>query len=120
MVFGWFLFISRGCDLERVWKFFFLVFVIVVELIDLFEGWVLVFIGLEVMLVLEFLLMFFELLILLELWFIFLDLVLRFELIEVDLRDKLEMIVEVEWILESLKVGFFFFVGFFEFEKIRK
>lgn len=97
-----------------------MVFVIVVELIDLFEGWVLVFIGLEVMLVLEFLLMFFELLILLELWFIFLDLVLRFELIEVDLRDKLEMIVEVEWILESLKVGFFFFVGFFEFEKIRK
>lgn len=115
VVFEWFLFVSKGCDLERVCKFFFLVFWIFVKLYNLLEGWVLDFIGFVVILFLVFILEFFILFILWEGIFVLLDMVLRFEFIEVDLRDRLEMIVEVEWILESLNVGFFFLVGFFEF-----
>lgn len=44
----------------------------------------------------------------------------RSESIEADLRDKLEMTVEAEWTLESLKVGSSFSAGFSESEKIRK
>lgn len=90
------------------------------ELIDSFEGWASVFTGLELMLVLEPLLMPLELLTSLELWSTSLDLVSRSESIEADLRDKLEMTVEAEWTLESLKVGSSFSAGFSESEKIRK
>ena len=61
-----------------------------------------------------------ELLTSLELWSTSLDLVSRSESIEADLRDKLEMTVDAEWTLESLKVGSSFSAGFSESEKIRK
>lgn len=94
---------------------FFLGFGIDIGRLVLLDKWVLDLIGCEMMLVLDFIFEFFV--IFCVEFLLFLVLLLRFDFIEVEISDRLEMIVDVEWILVSLKVGFFFLVGFFEFER---